>query len=159
MTNLARWYLPHPDAIGRLLRDLLGRPVTAKQSSQTALTSPSVHCTYLTDDGQLNAVGLLEFKLAAFMGAAMTMIPVRVAEQAIKSNQLDPTLLDNVREVMNVGSQWLMPAQAPHVVLGETHVGPLPNALATLIKTAPRALVVDLDIQGYGSGRLALHSL
>ena len=155
----ATWNLPLPEGIGLLIRDLLGRQATSKKAPGPMPPGPRIVAAYVIDDGTLSGACAVDLQLAAHLGAAMTMVPVGVADDAVRAKHLDPLLLDNVREILNIGSRWLMPPKAPHVKLSDVYVGELPAPVADLLKAPPRSLHVEVTIHAYKGGRLSLVSL
>lgn len=151
--------LPPPASLANLLRDLFGRAVTAKKAAGPFPAGPRVVGAYTRDDGTLSAVCALDLQLSAHLGAALTMLPAGVAEEAIKAGALSPALLESVHEVLNVASRWFNQPKAPRVVLKEVHVAALPPPVEALVQKPPKTTDVELTIQGYKGGRLALFSL
>jgi len=153
------WNLPTAEGITPLLRDLLGRNVTAVPAKGPQPPGLLIVGTYIRDDDALSGVCTVDLSLAAHAGAALMMAPVAVAEESVRAKKLDEMLLECLREVLNIGSRWFMPPNAPHVRLHEVFTGDeLPKRPAALLKLAPKIVAVEIAIAGYKGGRLGLFS-
>lgn len=153
------WLLPPGEAVSHLLRDLLGRQVTSKKIAGPLPAGPLVAATFIRDDGLFSALCAVDLQLAANLGAALTMAPAAIANEAVKAKKLDELLSENVREVLNIGSRWFMPEEeAPHVKLKDVLLDPLPKEVLAMIKLAPRQRFVEVEIAGYKGGKLGLFS-
>lgn len=158
----AAWHLPLPDQVAPLLRDLLGRQVSTAKAKGPMPSGAMVVATYVVDEGPLSALCVLDFQLAAHVGAALMMMPAGVADESVRAKKLDETLLENAREVLNIGSRWFMPPEAPHVKMADVYVlqpgGAVPAPVAALMKAPPKSVAVEVTIAGYKGGRLTLCS-
>jgi hypothetical protein len=150
--------LPERDAITILLRDLLGKDVSATiQKNPPKSTGSGVVATYYDDAKNLAAMAVFSIELAAGAGAALALIPAAAATTQAASGKLDEILWENLSEVLNVASRWFNGNDAIHVRFGGLHYfKDLPaDAKALLTKPATR-VDADVTIKGYGTGLLDL---
>jgi hypothetical protein len=156
----AHYPAPIQEDVRDLLIDLLGRGVAVDKTSKLELEDDAcaIVGVYATDDGELAALTILDGALGARAGAALSMVPQAVADEAIKKNELTETLIENIREVINIFARFLNSAKTPHVRLINSVV--LPSELdpkVHALRAAPefrRDFVVQ--IEGYGSGRFSI---
>jgi hypothetical protein len=157
---VAHYPLPIQEDIRDFLVDLLGRGVAVDKGSVLELDADAaaVVADYQTDDGELAAVVVLDGPLACRAGAALVMVPSVVAEESVTANVVPDSLLDNVREIVNIMARQLNGESSPHVRLRSVHVLPteLPPDTAGLLAEPEARRSFDLTIEGYGSGKLAM---
>jgi hypothetical protein len=149
---------PSIDEIGELLTNLLGEEVTASRST-TALRAQDVCMLgeYVAEDGETTAVVLLDLRLAVYLGSALAMIPASAAEADVKARQLTAEVRDNVKEIFNIATSLVMGTGGLHRKLGrvlELKEEPPSGALAKLYSAPPFRYDFDVDVPGYGKGRL-----
>ena len=148
-----------PARIATLLRELFGRSVDFDTSAAQDLTNnaPRWAAAYATADGMITAVCVCDLAFAAFAGAALSMIPVSTAKDGIRTQNLEPAIVDNLHEVFNIFGQLFRGRLMDSVTLREVH--PLaelsPPAQAVLSKPA-RQVDLEFSIDGYGDGKLSL---
>ena len=117
---------------------------------------------FVADDGKPVAAAICDLAFAANGGAALSMLPVNAAKDAIKSKKIEQTMFDNLYEIMNVVSTLLMNEKTPHLKLATLYPDPgkLP-ADAKALLSAPAAGHADFNINvlRYGSGGMSLLTL
>ncbi len=141
--------------IQTLLTDLVGRDVTLSAASK-ATVHPSTFRGLVTDENELVAVVACDLNFAHRSGAALAMIPaVNVSEPATAP---DESLLEIYSEVSNVLSRLVNEVSPSRLRLDPdlTHTA---DSLRDLIAAGSLMAAVEADIEGYGSGTLAIWSL
>lgn len=150
--------LPTAAEVRGLLGSLLGRDVTLRVTAQPAATEPSDLVGRFVDDEQrLRAVTLCDLAGAAYLGAALALLPTGLPADSIRSGVLAADLADNVHEVLNVLAVLLNGHEHPHVrFVGMTAATEaLPDAIDAAGSSLHR-FDITFDVRGYGAGRLAL---
>lgn len=95
--------LPTLDTIEKMMHCLLGDQVAAKSSAPGPdLTKPHVVASYVDDANQVKRILVCELGLANSMGAAMSMIPAAVANDATKAGIVAQNIESNLGEVLNI---------------------------------------------------------
>jgi hypothetical protein len=154
--------VPMPDvpSIQELLSGLLGKRVAVKDGKPFAPggTSPSVVGVFKRDDGVVAALVVLDVPLAANASASLVLIPPGTAAESARSGKLSESLLENVKEVLNVCSRLFATPGAPHVRMKSTHTIPpaAPAEIAGLLSKPNGRLDLELSIPGYAGGRMAV---
>lgn len=137
--------------IARMLKQLLGRGVTVAEG-EAFETHARTRCGLVDNDD--NLVGLIgsDLAFAHMSGASLAMIPAGAVEDA-GDDPVD-SWLEFYREVANVLSRVVNEASPTRVRLdpGIVHGD---DTLAGL-GSGPGLLAANVDIEGYGSGRLLL---
>ena len=151
---------PPPEAVGRMLEQLLGRRVTTKDG-RLLVPGPNARTyvgIYRSDQGTLAAAVVMDLPLAANAAAALVMVPVGMVSDSVRSGQLSPSLLDNLREVMNVCTRFFNLPGKPHLKLQEIMPCPpaLPADVAALVARPNTGLHIEMAITGYGGGKISL---
>jgi hypothetical protein len=131
-----------------MLRDLLGKQVVVKRVSPTISVTTHI-ARYVDDAGGPSALCACDITLASSMGAALALIPSRVAVEAARRGELSPEMLDNLHEVLNVASALFLGA---HVHLAEVVVVRRPDVSAGWRSR----LDLEVGVAGYDGGHLAL---
>jgi len=147
-----------PELTGVLLRDLLGRAVTVKKSTPMALTAktPFVIAVYSAGQNPVAYLCICDLPLAASVGAALCMLPASSIQETIRAGTLAPAVEPNLHEVFNVMSRLFDAAGTAHASLAGLHLPstPLPAAVTKLMSGPANRLDVEVNISGYGVGRL-----
>jgi hypothetical protein len=95
--------LPTLKTIERMMHCLLGDQVEARNSVPGPdLTKPHVVASYVNDANEVQRILVCELGLANSMGAAMSMIPAGVANEATKSGIVAQNIESNLGEVLNI---------------------------------------------------------
>lgn len=155
--------LPNARDLAETLTMLLSRDVAvhvAKAGGTAADASLRFGALYRNPDGSLAALALTDAALGCGAGAALTLLPPRMAADCaarLDTAGPDAAVVENLFEVMNVLSSRF--AAGPHPVSLErlesktAALGPEADLLRK--KPASRA-DFDVEIPGYGKGRLTL---
>ncbi|GAB4357530.1 MAG: hypothetical protein Kow0073_15550 [Immundisolibacter sp.] len=151
--------LPTADAIAKLIASLVGKNVTAKAGP--ALTQPppgGAVGVCVDDDKNVAAVIVADVPLAAAAGAALAMIPPAAAQDAVRAGSLPPNIADNFREVANIMCSVLTASGGRGVRLADFSVAGVPASAAAVLGGAGARLDLEVEVQGYGKGALAIVS-
>lgn len=152
---MANIVLPKPDDVAEMFRGLLGRNVTVTPSDEPVDNARTGR--YITQDDDLAAAAYADLALVCYSGAALSMVPAGAASDSISEGVPTPVFVENFHEILNVCATLFIDAGSDHVRLdGLVDGDSLPDDLAALVDSPSSVLRVDLEIQGYGTGRLAL---
>jgi hypothetical protein len=153
-------HLPQPQQVRELFADLLDRDVRLSPCAPVAPgpVTPASVATYVDDQQRVSAVISCDLELSAWAGAAIGLVPLSGAERAIRSGCIDGTLGENLKEVLDVAATMFNVEGAQHLRLDELHPAgdDLPHAVRSRALTLGRRQDVELDIAGYGAGRLSV---
>ena len=145
--------LPAADGVARILTSLLGRAVTARKVA-VAPAKVGLVGVYALAREPAAAVIAFDVGLAAHVGAALALVPPAVAAECARKGKLEDNLRENTAEVLNILCPLVNPAGAPHLGLRE-----VVTAVADEIKpmvSSPARLELDVQVSGYGGGRLTV---
>lgn len=153
--------LPSAKDVRDLLEGMLGRDVDVTTGG--AMVDPAAGDgaqvgIYVDRHLGLRALVVADLALAARAGAAIALVPAGGAEVAIEEGQLSPALYENAYEILNVMASLFNVEGAPHVKLDACY-GPgeaLPADVAAWVLAYVRRLDLDVDVKGYGPGRLSI---
>ncbi|GAA0742800.1 hypothetical protein Drose_31715 [Dactylosporangium roseum] len=152
--------LPVPKAVKDLFDDLLGRPVTVSPADPLrAADIPRTLVALYTDERlHLNAVIGMDFKLTAYAGAAIGLIPPGGAEACIEDNEISKMIGENATEVCNILAGLINREGAPRLKLHQTFLpGETPPADAVnWLLALGRRLDLKVEVSGYGAGNIAI---
>jgi hypothetical protein len=153
--------LPSAKAVRELIEGLIGRDVQVTTGG--AMLDPkdgdgTLVGVYVDNRLALSAIVLLDLPLAAYAGAALGLVPVRVAADAVTESLLPPALSENAGELLNVMASLFNAEGAPHVRLDVLYEPrqPLPADVATWVLAYVRRTDLDVEVAGYGAGRFSL---
>ncbi len=151
---------PSLNEIAKTLTLLLGKDVSVAAGTPIT-TSPKIAGAYIDPQGQLGALGLVDLPLASYSGAALTMIPCNMATTNINAGKLSDEIRDNLQEVFNVMVAFFNQGDVPHIRFSEMHITPpaLPGDIDALLGGAVQHADLDVDISGYGGGKLSLYAI
>ena len=143
-----------------LLADVLGRVVNVDKVDTLQLEDdePAVIAEYVTDDGSVGALCVVDGVFAVRCGAALSMVPPNVADESVKKAEVPDHLLENWKEVANIFAQLLNGPKTPHLRLQALHQlpGEMPHPVDVLLRTPAFRRDFDVLIEDYGKGRFSL---
>ncbi|MBL8768672.1 MAG: hypothetical protein JNL94_14945 [Planctomycetes bacterium] len=153
--------IPAPDAVARLFNDLLGRRVVAKKSAvKQAVTprSPGAFGLYGPGDDQIDGIVFCDVALACYSGAALSLIPAATVQQSVRAGKMADGTFENFSEVLNIARGWFDTPGQPPVKLRRCVPAPcdLPKELIALLLKPAERLDLDIEIDGYGAGKMLL---
>lgn len=140
---------PSAPEFGRLLGKLLGRPVKARDSYD--LVERGATGVFVDSEGKERAWIAFEVPIAGAAGAALAMIPAKVAENGSRGGRLEEMLHENYYEVINILGRVFNGDDGFHVVLKDIGYGNTPDPLQD-----NKTVVYDVESTGYGKGKVAL---
>lgn len=151
---------PNVNEISTTLSLLLNKGVSVAEGAPVD-TSQMIAGAYIDQQGQLGALGLVDLPLASYTGAALTMIPCDMATSHINAGKLSDEIRENLQEVFNVMVAFFNKGDVPHIRFSEMHITPpaLPDDIATLLSGDLQRIDVDVDVSGYGAGKMSLYAL
>ncbi len=152
--------MPKVAEVGQLLKDLLGRPVNAKESKTPLSTGPGfkgVVVELVNADLVTSVILVADLALACHSAAAMTLMPPAASADAIKAGILTDVLLENYNEVANVLTALYRP-YGKRMIRGQVFAnGAKPSpGVASFMAGHKQHVYVDIDVTGYGTGRFSL---
>ncbi|HET9960152.1 MAG TPA: hypothetical protein VFQ61_36930 [Polyangiaceae bacterium] len=143
--------------IGDSLGQLLGKEVSVT-AIQTPREPSEIVVRYVDGASELISAWTIERSLAWALGAALTMIPAEIVEEAIKSGTPQQELDDNFREVVNVLAT--VPANLLHrrsVLESVSSEKPALQRTARQVSAVDSSWVVlKVAVDGYAEGLLAV---
>lgn len=152
--------LPHPKDVRDMFEGLLGRGVEVEpgQPVTPTVSSWAAVGVYVEDNLTLSAVVVADVPLAAYAGAALGLLPLGGAQDAIGLGTVDGAMWENFAEMLSIGISLLNHDDTPHVRLYETFPpGELPAAdVLELARGLGRRLDLSVTIAGYGAGSLSI---
>lgn len=153
-------FLPLPESVHRMFTDLLGKQVVVKKATPFVVgpATLGIVAAYVHDSGQIGALAVCDLAWACHGGAALMLLPPSTSADAVKSGKFTETIVDNIREVLNVAASLFIHEERPHVRLREIHIlpGKLPEAVAKVLQRPAARMDLELTVQGYGAGRMTL---
>ncbi len=146
--------MPDAQSVQSLLQMIVGDGLSVSATDATILATSYV-ATYVDDDDSLVAACTADLRFVAFSGAALSLVPASVANEAIQEGKASDVMLDNFHEVMNICSKMLMSESSEHLRLDKTlQPGQSAEPLAILQGNSCHVSAFSVDVPGYGSGTL-----
>lgn len=149
--------LPEPSAVGELLGGLLGKTIEAKPGDRwdPAADAPATVASFGPDDGPTSCLWIFDMSASIFAGSALTMMPPEEAKQAVKDKELKEGIIENVREIFNVGSNLF---NGGSLKLKEAYVTSkeMPDPVKQLMAHPPKRLDIEITIPDYGKGNVTV---
>lgn len=153
--------LPNAKDVRELVMGLVGREVEVLTGG--AMVDPTSQAgalvgVYVDNRLKLTALVILDVPLAAYVGAALGLVPARAAQDAAYEETLTDNLSENAGEVLNVMASLFNAEGAPHVRLDRLYQprDPLPADIAQWVLAYVRRTDLDMSVEGYGRGRFSL---
>ena len=153
--------LPDDKAVSEMLEMLLGRPISVHGSHplDTSAETALMIASFITDKDEVGALCVWELSLAAYAGAALSLIPADSVKD-LSSGDLTETITENLHEVSNVLVGLFNRANVRRLSLQSLIDSrqPLPVNTVALLREPADRLDLEVEIPGYGKGSLALMS-
>lgn len=154
---MAHATLPAADTLCATLTKIIGRPIRGKPNKAASLAPlASVFVgTYDDGAGTLEGLWLADLPLAAYLGASLTLVPLGVANEAIRARKISPELQENAREVANITANSFTEKRVRLVHFwapGE----PVSAEAEAFAAAKGSVLELPLEVGGYGTGKLWL---
>ena len=156
---MAEIHVPEILELGQQIGTLVGRTASVSESEGRNRFEKSCHVAYyVTREDALAGFCVVDLPLAAFLGAALAMMPSETAKEEINSGELGEDLLDAYYEVANIMAALLCADGSPHVrLLGIDDAGmPFESAVLSTIKDPCRRIDIQVAVDEYGSGALTI---
>lgn len=148
-----------PERVARLFEDLLERKVTVKPIPAFPISAVGslLTASYATNEGSVAAVCICDLELVLNAGAALCLIPAYEAQQNCKAKLWDGSLVENFKEILNVCAQ-LFCEESKRAKLESVSCGAeeRPAKIATLLAKPGRRIDIQVSINGYKDGRMAI---
>ncbi len=146
--------IPTPPATTDLLSVIFGDGLSTA-SMDAPGTDGRYVATFINREDELVALCVCDKPFVAYSGAALSMIPVDVANEMISSNDVTEAIVGNYYEIMNICSKLLMAESGAHLRLDKV-LAP-EDAADTVGKLDGSATVVSfkVDIPRYGNGEIS----
>jgi hypothetical protein len=150
--------LPAAKQVRDTLNDLLGRDVTVHLEDPPAGESIPVAAVFVHDNLALAGVIGFDLALAAYIGAAIGLIPAGGAEAAVEDGELSPMIGDNLTEVCNVLASLFTKTGGRRVKLHKVHlrIADIPADLRGHLVSLGNRLDLAVTVAGYGTGTFSL---
>jgi hypothetical protein len=152
--------VPIQEDIRDLLGDLLGCGIAVDKTAPLELDegTPGVVASYVTADGDVGALCVLDASCVVLVAAALVMVPPTVAKEQVSAGSIEENHLDVAHEVVNVLARLLNTPRTPHLRLEALHrvPGELPDQVAALLASPEFRRDFVATIEGYGEGRVGI---
>ena len=147
--------LPHPEAVQKLLSELIGQAISVQEGSAPA--GRQAMAAYESDDGQLLAACLFDLRLAATLGASLVMLPASAAKEAETASGLEAGIASNFQEVANVATS-LFSRDGKHARLREVAFVLLASQadVTDLLARHEARLNLEVAVPGYDKGCMSI---
>lgn len=153
-------FLPTPESVANLFTSLLGREVEVSLNRRL-ISEVAIAASYSDDSVKRVAVCLLDMNLGASLGAALSLVPKAVADNAGDAVELPEGILENLHEVLNISAQFFYNEDTERISLENIYPPPdeFPLDIIPLIDQKENRVDMRVDIQGYRSGNIAFLAL
>jgi len=151
--------LPPTPFLEKVLAGLLVREVETRDAPGAAPSGPIAVAHYRTDAPVLEVVALCELPLAAALAAALTVVPPRVAAEAVAARALDASLRENLGEVMNVLARFVSGSGRRFVLAGTRCPPEEAPELVSAARASDEVRGFAVRVHGYLDGALTFHTL
>ena len=157
METADRTALPPAKEVRDLLEGLLGKDVDFTDGHRVTDGAGLVG-VYVDDRLGMKALVACDIPAAAYIGAAIGLMPPGGAQDAVEDGELFPVLRDNAAEVLNVMAALFNVGSAPHLRLyGHYAAGEgLPGDVAQHLPSPGPRVDWTVAVKGYGKGELSI---
>jgi hypothetical protein len=146
--------IPSPTQLSAMLRNLLDRNVSVKPVAKpTTVSTPKAIAVYEGEVSHVRCVFAVDLPAAASIAAALSLVPPAVVDGAVKIGRLDPALVDNLKEIFNVGVR-LFDGNGDRMKLLSVHLPGenVPTDTTQLMVSSKQRTDVEVSVAGYRAG-------
>jgi hypothetical protein len=156
MNGIPMAALPDGEGVAKFFSATLRREVTASAVKPTPDANLIVGGHFVNGSKILIGGCFADKALAAYAGAAFSLIPADVAKESLKAPELDEISLENFAEILNICSGVFQGGSDKRVTLTTIEYPGKPRSEASMkmLKNPVKRLDLELDIDGYGKGRI-----
>lgn len=145
--------------LNQLFTDLFDEQLSAKVAAipwEPTDSEPVFLLRYKSDNNQLVVLALLQFNIAAAVGALLTRHPLSLVNEVIEAQSFTPELLDNLKETMNIAASIFNKDYYLHVLFQDlklTKLADLEPEFRAIIDNPVARLAIQLSADNdYGQG-------
>ena len=152
--------LPAAKDVRDMLTGLVGKPVGVNPGAPVTPTpdNPVAVAVYVDPGMHINALCVMDLGAAAYIGAALALLPPGGAQDAVEEDgELTGLLVEALHEVVNVLSALFNTPGAPHSKLHKLYApgDDLPHDIEGMLANFNR-IDLAIEVPGYGKGALSL---
>ncbi len=154
--------LPDCSSLEAVLVMMFGNDVIVRERDSKLDVDKCVVGFYLSNESEPRRAVVCDLELACGSGAALSRIPVHMAQEAAKTGDIPENVLANFCEVLNVYMSLLEGAMSERVVLGDVVVPgkPKPSDVNWDALQSPKDMAnFEVDLGNYGMGNIAVLAL
>lgn len=161
---IATTHLPAPLEIRTLLEGLLGRDVSLSDGRAVVpgIDAGSRIAVYVDDADNPAAAAAGDLAFCVYAAAALGLVPPGGAKASIEDGFLGPLLDEIIGEGFNVLASTFNTDTSTHLRLAQVHDSPAglsPAVMNALAGVGGRRADHQVDVTGYGAGRLSIVAL
>ncbi len=145
--------IPAPSDVSQMLAMLYGDGLSVSKASAPDLAG-SFAGVYINPEGETIAICLADKPGAAYMSAALSLVPPHQAETAASSGNLSEMMVGNLYEVMNILTRLVMDDESMHLKLDKVLPADEIDSLAALTESGSRC-DFSVSVPKYGDGVLS----
>ncbi len=154
-------HLPDPEKLKQMIGELLEMETEVSQGKVLQLNTtedPMVVAAYENDEDKVAGLCLCDVQAVNRLGAALSMIPVEVANKNIEAHQVTDEVMSNLNDLMDMISQFLknphLPGLKLKAILSSSET--LSEGITALAKDPAARLDLEVKLQNYGPGYLSI---
>lgn len=153
----AHFHVDHED-VRTLLNGLLMRDIVASPNHRPSrFKKRNAGTLAIFNDASGKPVGACwcDISLANVVGAALSLMPPNVANTDTARGEISEVAMENLGEVMNIGSSIFVEQVDGAVSLGKVFrlpVDEVPDDVANFFKDSERKFEFGVEVKGYGKG-------
>ncbi len=138
---------------GLLMRDIVAAPHQRPKRFKTR--NAGTLAIFNDTSGAPCGACWCDISLANVVGAALSMMPPNVANNDTAKGEISEVALENLGEVMNIGSNVFVEQARGAVSLAKVYrlpVDEVPEDVVNFFKDSERKFEFGVEVKGYGSG-------
>jgi hypothetical protein len=114
--------------------------------------------SFVLDDGSVKILWVCDYRAVVYIGAALADIPAEEAREHVDSKEIPEDLMENFREVLNIGASLFNKPELPHISLGDSLLsnGEIPDEISILVSNPSERVDFAVDFPGYGESSMAI---
>jgi len=152
---MANYIIPSKQNVKKLLTGIFGDGTTVEDGEEMTLEDNYV-ANYVCEDTTV-ALCVADLSLVVNSGSGMMQLPPGVAKEAIQDKDPTEVMVEAYYEVANILTRVLMDSKSPHLKLTTLSKPGEDIAFTKGIDGGTQCVPFNVEIPGFGSGKLMFH--
>jgi hypothetical protein len=153
-------FTPSSSEIVELLESLIGFKPSMSEEGEMDISRENLTAlaSFVLDDGSVKILWVCDYRSVVYIGSALAAVPPETAQDNVESKEIPDNVMENFREVLNIGASLFNDPELPHISLDDVILSndEIPEEIAILVSNPSSRIDFTLQYPDYGEGSMAI---